>query len=92
MPDELDALNDELIKALDLAIFYERDRDQCARERDVYKAERDTLLEIARAAQTWRATWAIRDDAVTAVERRQKARRRLFAALDAWAAMGEGEK
>lgn len=38
---ERDTVNDALIEALDHAIFYERDRDQCARERDAYKAERD---------------------------------------------------
>lgn len=46
---ERDAVNEELVKALDLAILYERDRDQCARERDAYKAERDALLRAAPA-------------------------------------------
>lgn len=43
-------LNAELIQYIDISIALERDRDQCARERDVYKAERDTL-----AAQVKRA-------------------------------------
>lgn len=54
-------------------------------------AELRRLREIEAAARAWRETWAILDDAAAAVERRRRARERLFAALDAWAA-GEGEK
>lgn len=41
--EDLNLADDELIKALDLAIFYERDRGQCARERAAIRAHRDAL-------------------------------------------------
>lgn len=53
---ERDTVNDALIEALDHAIFYGRDRDQCARERDAYKAERDAardaLWDVVNASRT----------------------------------------
>lgn len=52
-------------------------------ERDALAARVAALEECARAAQEWRATWATLDDAAAAVARRQKARERLFTALDA---------
>jgi hypothetical protein len=48
---QVETTDAELIKYIDMYIFMERDRDQCARERDAYKAERDALLGVARAAQ-----------------------------------------
>lgn len=48
---QVEALNAELVKYVDISIALERDRDQCALERDAYKAERDALLRVARAAR-----------------------------------------
>ena len=53
--EELNLADEELIRVLDYSIFLERDRDQCARERDAYKAERDqardALWDVVNAAR-----------------------------------------
>ncbi|MFZ1411859.1 MAG: hypothetical protein WAS07_10405, partial [Micropruina sp.] len=51
-------LNAELIQYIDISIALERDRDQCARERDVYKAERDALAaRVAALEEALRPAW-----------------------------------
>ncbi len=98
---QVEAQDAELIKYIDLYIFMERDRDQCARERDAYKAERDALLRLARAAHEWEEAQRVYtglfessayEGGMGGAERRlDRAEDELRAALAALDAAGEGE-